>query len=71
METTYYARPSNFVAEINGNLVCRDEATEGDGKCSVWSKESGWWAFRLDEASARRHAEMYPPKFHREKAEAK
>lgn len=44
-------RPTNFVAEINGHHIYRDD----DGKrCHLWTKGVGFWGFDLPEDEARR-----------------
>lgn len=48
--------PTNGIAWIRGNLVCRNNRDSYD----IWGEGTGWWAFGLDRARALRLAEVYP-----------
>lgn len=54
MENQDEARPINFVAEINGHQIYRDE----NEKCNLYTKGIGWWGFSMEEDSARRTCEI-------------
>jgi len=44
--------PSNFVAEVNGHHIYRDESNPG--RYHLWTPGTGWWGFDLTEEYARR-----------------
>jgi hypothetical protein len=39
----------NFVAEVNGHHVYRNER----GRCDLWTRGVGWWGFNLSDEEAR------------------
>lgn len=50
--------PSNWVAEINGHHIFRDDR---HGDYCIFTPGEGWWAYGLTEEYARRTCEVVAP----------